>query len=73
MLIMAKKGPKKMGRPRLSEARLAVQLQLSQELMDAFDQLARDNSRTRTAEVTLALQAHLRAAGRWPPKAPPAN
>jgi hypothetical protein len=65
MYVMAKKKPRK-GRPPLDEVRVSVQLRLNQDLLDAFDHLAADNSRTRNAEVALALQAHLRAAGRWP-------
>lgn len=64
------KKPKKprRGRPPIEESRVAFQLRLNADLVAAFDQFAADNSRTRNAEVALALQAHLRSAGRpWPP------
>ncbi len=65
MHVMAKKKPRK-GRPPLDETRVSVQLRLNEGLLEAFDRLASANSRTRNAEVALALQAHLKAAGLWP-------
>lgn len=72
MLTMAKKKPtKRPGRPRIHQDRVFLQVRVPQAFKDAFQQLARDNHRGDGDEMLLALENHMRAAGRWPiPPAP---
>jgi hypothetical protein len=67
MAIMAKKKPKRSGVP--------LQLYIPPWLKAAVEQMARDGRRSRTSEVIMALETHVRAAGYLPPKgdAPPAK
>lgn len=43
---------------------------LPREIYDALLALAADNRRTRSAEILIALEEHLRASGRFPKKEP---
>lgn len=53
------KRPKRTGVP--------LHIYLPPELRAAIDALAEDNRRLLTVEVIMALENHLKAAGRWPP------
>ncbi len=55
-----------MARPKGPDRR-AVNYRLPPALLDALDKLIEQTRRTATAEVEIALEAHLKAAGLWPP------
>lgn len=57
-----KRGPKGSGRQGIPTT-----VYLPADLRQALDQCAQGNRRTLTAEVMLAVEAHLKAAGLWPP------
>jgi hypothetical protein len=67
MAVMAKKKPKRSGGP--------LQLYIPPWLKTAVEQMAKDGRRSRTSEVIMALESHVRAAGYLPPKggSPPAK
>jgi hypothetical protein len=67
MAVMAKKKPKRSGVP--------LQLYIPPWLKTAVEQMAKDGRRSRTSEVIMALESHVRAAGYLPPKggSPPAK
>lgn len=55
--------PKKIDRPRRSRT-----YRLPEDLIDGLDGLAESNRRPSTSEVEIAIEEHLRAHDRWPPK-----
>ena len=69
MLVMAEK-PKSgrgRGRPPGRKEALVIQARVSRALFDALEALATQTRRTKNAELVLALESHLQAAGLWPP------
>lgn len=44
-----------------------LHIYISRELRQAINELAEENRRLITTEVVIALENHLKAAGRWPP------
>ncbi len=45
----------------------SLMIMIDAELRDAIDALRKETCRSLTAEVSLALKAHLRGEGYWPP------
>ena len=58
-----------MARPKGERKRRAVSYRLPENLLDQLDKLTDETRRTATAELEIALEAHLAAAGLWPPSA----
>lgn len=67
MLGMAKKKPPPPPRQPTTRAGKTLFVYVEGALRDALDALCEQTRRSLTAEVSLALEAHLRAAGLWPP------
>jgi hypothetical protein len=72
MPLMAKKKPKSDAdnRPKPNRRGKPLHVWLDPALRDLLDALAARTRRSLTTEVTIALEAHLTAAGLWPPPAP---
>lgn len=68
MIACMPKPNKKRGRPQGRQETEVVQARVSPQLYAALDQLSAQTRRTKNAELVLALEAHLKAAGLWPPK-----
>lgn len=64
----AKKKPR--GRPRGRAVSKVIQATVEPALFDALDVLSHSTRRTKNAELVLAIEAHLKAAGLWPPASP---
>jgi hypothetical protein len=75
MAVMAKRRPPKGNdppdRPPSPRPGTPIFFYTSDELRAALGVLLARNRRSLTAEMNLALEAHLKAAGLWPPPAPP--
>lgn len=68
MSVMApERKKKKPGRPKGRIPSVSIQARVPPALHHALEQLAAKTRRTRNAELVLALEAHLAAAGMWPP------
>lgn len=71
MLRMAKRKPKPSdepsAKPTSARAGKTLFVYLDPPLRDALDALLQESRRSLTAEVSLALEAHLQKAGFWPP------
>ena len=73
MIAMAerKKPARKPGRPATGrEPHAPLQLWVSPELYAAFEEMLARTRRTKNVELIIALEAHLKAAGLWPPQRP---
>ncbi len=71
MPVVAKKKPAPSGNEEKKQRRHGVPLQmyLPAWVKEALESLAQDGRRPLTSECMIALEAHLKAAGRWnPPK-----
>ena len=68
MATMTKKRKSKIGRPP-GPPNSPVTVRYLDSLIEALDELVRRNRRTRTIELTIALENHLKEAGLWPPPA----
>jgi predicted transcriptional regulator len=56
-----------MARPKGAKKRRGVSYRLPEDLLDQLDKLTEKTRRTATAELEIALEAHLAAEGLWPP------
>ena len=53
-------------RPKDKRARRSVTYRLHVDILDQLDKLTEESRRTATAEIELALEAHLKKAKLWP-------
>ncbi len=67
---MARKKSAGRGRPKGVKPTEAIQARVSPALYAALEALVAETRRTKNVELVLALEEHLRRAGKWPP--PPA-
>lgn len=65
---MTEKRKNSRGRPKGRAPTVAVQARISPELHEAFERMRQQTRRSVTVEIVVALEAHLAAAGFWPPK-----
>lgn len=75
MLDMAKrrKTDDDASKPKPNRTGVPLYVYVPPEIRSAIDELAERNRRPLTSEVLIALEAHLKAAGLWPPKKPAAG
>lgn len=55
-------------RPKGKRPRRAVNYRLPEDILAQLDKLTEQTRRTATAEIELALEAHLKKAKLWPPE-----